>query len=84
MDFFVINLNKVDEHGTNPIKPIFPASQHFGPVKDIAVSVAQNIAATIGTDKHAKFWQFGETYRGKFSYKFPEMPLCLDLHPLGF
>jgi WD40 repeat protein len=84
MDFYIINLNRVDERGSNPIKPLFPASQHFGIVKDIAISTSKNIIATIGMDRHAKIWAYGEENIGKFSYKFPEMPLCIDIHPMGF
>ena len=64
MDFFIVNLNKVDGKGTNPIKGLFQAGSHFGAVKDVAISTEKSIAVSIGADRFARIWSYGDKFLG--------------------
>ena len=84
MDFFIVNLNKVDGKGSNPIKRLFQACSHFGAVRDVAVSTEKTLAVSIGADRFARIWSYGDKFLGVHAHKFPDMPLSVDIHPQGF
>ena len=83
MEFYVINLKKLENELPDPIMKLFPASQHLGAVRAAAISQAKTLLVTIGEDQHLRLWHKTSHWQGCIDHRFQENPLSLAIHPGG-
>ena len=83
LDFYVVNLKKLENELADPVSKLFPASQHLGMVRDVALSLAKNQVVTVGEDQHLRIWHKTTAWKGMIDYKLQENPYSVSLHPSG-
>lgn len=83
LDFYVVNLKKLENELPDPIAMLFPASQHLGAVRASALSQAKTLLVTIGEDQHLRLWHQTSHWHGQIDHRFQENPLAVAIHPGG-
>mmetsp|Transcript_8880 Transcript_8880/g.1274 ORF Transcript_8880/g.1274 Transcript_8880/m.1274 type:complete len:141 (-) Transcript_8880:1515-1937(-) len=79
-----MNLSKIEsEKKKDSVVPLFPNSQHFGPVKDISSSLGRGVIASIGADNYLRIWNPDKGWICELAYEFQEPPLSVAIHPIG-
>ena len=83
LEYYLVNLKKVESELQDAVWPLFPASQHFGGIRDVAVSVSKNQLVTVGDDSYLRIWHYVTEWKGVIEHKFPEHALSVGMHPQG-
>ena len=84
LEFYLANLKKIESELQDGVWPLFPASQHFGAIRDISISVSRNQVVTVGDDGYLRVWHYVTEWKGVIEHKFPEHALSVGLHPHGY
>jgi WD40 repeat protein len=82
LDFYVLNVARLDKN-VDVYTKFFPASHHFGAVRGLSASIAKNLIASIGEDKHLRLWDYESEWQGRLAHRFFDMPQAVSLHPFG-
>ena len=86
LEISIFNIAVVDAIRTaykDPFEPLFEKGVHKGSILNISACPSKSIFVSLGEEKYAKFWEYGQEFKGIFSHYFHEIPQCLSLHPLG-
>ena len=83
LDFYIVNLKKLENELPDPVFMLFPASQPLGSVRAAALSQAKTLLVTIGEDQHLRLWHKTTYWQGQIDHRFQENPLAVAIHPGG-
>lgn len=81
LDFYIVNLKKLENELPDPVAMLFPASQPLGSVRAAAISLAKTLLVTIGEDQHLRLWHKTTYWQGQIDHRFQENPLAVAIHP---